>query len=69
MEKHFLEMVNYVPFAISIISIDLKYIPPQGAFSVWWQDALAAIDHKLQPQGQTRWRDFLLEWYHSQYWV
>jgi hypothetical protein len=54
MEKKFLEMVNYVPFATSIISIDHKIIPPQGMFFVWWQDALAAIDHKLQPQGQTR---------------
>jgi len=67
MGKHFLETVNYVSFAVSMISIDHENIPPQGAFSVWWQDALAAIDHKLQPQGQTRWSDFVLEWYHSRY--
>jgi hypothetical protein len=62
-------MLNYAPFATSNISIDHKNIPLQGAFSVLWQDALAAIDHKLQPQGQTRWSDFVLEWCHSQYWV
>jgi hypothetical protein len=61
--KQFLEVVNDVPFETRIISVDHKNIPPQGAFSVLWQDALATINHKLQPQGQTRWSDFVLEWY------
>jgi hypothetical protein len=52
--KQLLEVVNYVPFETRIISIDHKNIPPQGAFSVLLQDALATISHKLQPQGQTR---------------